>query len=316
MRKLGGVALDLAAAAGLAPAVAAARTRRVTRVQTPVQSASPDARIVKESYVRLYAPLPAADGPHPAACDWIGYLRFRSATGPRIAWKADAIFVTMPGIFAGASSVDQFARNVVRAALAIHRHVEVWTLDRRSNCLEDHGGVQYAARHHDPKLAFDYYFHGAVLPPPRRGRRRVEAEQRSHRAGELGDRPLDGEGAGGRAAEASRAPPRPSALTLSVRSARRGTGLVAHPVFKTGRAGQPPAWKVRFLRRVVAGNHGFVGDAREGVLPHDLLDPVGGVAAPSSRDLGPGHRASPGWRDRRAASSRIRSTPVGLMSAP
>jgi len=26
---------------------------------------------------------------------------------------------------------------------------------------------------------------------------------------------------------------------------------VAHPVFKTGRAGQPPAWKVRFLRRVV-----------------------------------------------------------------
>ena len=24
------------------------------------------------------------------------------------------------------------------------------------------------------------------------------------------------------------------------------------PVFKTGRAGQPPAWKVRFLRRVVA----------------------------------------------------------------
>jgi hypothetical protein len=27
---------------------------------------------------------------------------------------------------------------------------------------------------------------------------------------------------------------------------------VARPVFKTGRAGQPPAWKVRFLRRVVA----------------------------------------------------------------
>ena len=38
---------------------------------------------------------------------------------------------------------------------------------------------------------------------------------------------------------------------------RRGTGLVAHPVFKTGRAGQPPAWKVRFLRRVVAVNQGF-----------------------------------------------------------
>jgi len=32
-----------------------------------------------------------------------------------------------------------------------------------------------------------------------------------------------------------------------------GSGA-AHPVFKTGMAGQPPAWKVRFLRRVVTGN--------------------------------------------------------------
>ena len=35
------------------------------------------------------------------------------------------------------------------------------------------------------------------------------------------------------------------------RRARRGTGLVADPVFKTGRASQPGAWKVRFLRRLV-----------------------------------------------------------------
>ena len=33
----------------------------------------------------------------------------------------------------------------------------------------------------------------------------------------------------------------------------QGVRIWAHPVFKTGRAGQPPAWKVRFLRRVVAG---------------------------------------------------------------
>jgi hypothetical protein len=111
--------------------------------------------------VRLYAPLPPADGARPPACDWIGYLRFRSARGPRTARKADAIFVTMPGIFAGASSLEEFARNVVRAGARRHRHVEVWTLDRRSNCLEDHWGVQVAARNHDPKLAFDYYFHGA-----------------------------------------------------------------------------------------------------------------------------------------------------------
>jgi hypothetical protein len=154
VRRLVGIAILL----GILAAPAAARSRR----ETPVRSASPDARIVKESYVQLYDPLPSADGPHPTACDWIGYLRFRSASGPRIAWKADAIFVTMPGIFAGSGSLDQFARNVVRAALRRHRHVEVWTLDRRSNCLEDHWGVEVGARQHNPKLAFDYYFHGAA----------------------------------------------------------------------------------------------------------------------------------------------------------
>ena len=45
----------------------------------------------------------------------------------------------------------------------------------------------------------------------------------------------------------------PALRTAPYDHGRRGTGLVAHPVFKTGRAGQPPAWKVRFLRRVVAG---------------------------------------------------------------
>jgi hypothetical protein len=41
------------------------------------------------------------------------------------------------------------------------------------------------------------------------------------------------------------------AWTRAYRAQRSGRGLVAHPVFKTGRAGQPPAWKVRFLRRSV-----------------------------------------------------------------
>jgi hypothetical protein len=148
----------LAPVAGGAP-----RHRRpVTRIETTVRSAAPDRRIVRESYVRLRAPLPASDGPRPAACDWISYLRFRSTHGPRAAYRADAVFVTMPGIFAGASMLDQFARNTVRAAAARGRHVEVWTLDRRSNCLEDHHGTAAAARHHDPKIAFDYYFHGGA----------------------------------------------------------------------------------------------------------------------------------------------------------
>src|SRR3954453_20774380 len=40
-------------------------------------------------------------------------------------------------------------------------------------------------------------------------------------------------------------------------AARSGRGLVAHPVFKTGRAWQPHAWKVRFLRRSVAADPYF-----------------------------------------------------------
>jgi hypothetical protein len=162
-------ALTLALCASLcvltapAPAAAAKKKPHPNRVVVNVKSGAPDARRVKESWVNLRAPLPPEAGDHPAACDWISYLRFRDAGGPRNAKKADAIFVTMPGIFAGASSLDQFARNTVRRAHKRHRHVEVWTLDRRSNCLEDHYGNQVAARRHDAKIAFDYYYHGASV---------------------------------------------------------------------------------------------------------------------------------------------------------
>src|SRR5436305_6298038 len=154
---LGAALALLLAAPGTAPAAAPKKRR----VETVVHSHAPDARQVKESYVHLYAPLPAGDGARPPACDWIGYLRFRDAHGPKVAKKADAVFVTMPGIFAGASMLDQFARNTVRHAAKRHRHVEVWTLDRRSNCLEDHWGSTYAARKHDYRIGLDYYYHGA-----------------------------------------------------------------------------------------------------------------------------------------------------------
>ena len=47
------------------------------------------------------------------------------------------------------------------------------------------------------------------------------------------------------------------------------------PVFKTGRAGQPPAWKVRFLRRVVA--RGALPTRTEGT-PARARDAPGGVS--------------------------------------
>jgi hypothetical protein len=138
--------------AGAKPPRPGDRTERV------VHSTAPDADVVKESYVHLYKPLPPAAGDHPARCDWIGYLRFRHAGGPRDPSHADAVFVSMPGIFAGSSMHDQVARNVVRRAAKGGEDVEYWALDRRSNCLEDHRGTEAAAERKDPSVAFDYYW--------------------------------------------------------------------------------------------------------------------------------------------------------------
>ena len=129
-------------------------------IERPVRSEAADAGKVAESYVRVYTPLPESAGEHPPRCDWIGYLRFRSPAGPRRAAAADAVLVSMPGIFPGASMHDQLARNVVRRAAKRDRHVEYWALDRRSNCLEDHRGVRAADRAEESEIAFDYYWRG------------------------------------------------------------------------------------------------------------------------------------------------------------
>ncbi|MGH2836757.1 MAG: hypothetical protein ACRDJY_00230 [Thermoleophilaceae bacterium] len=115
---------------------------------------------MKESYVRLHAPMPESSPEHSEACDWISYLRFRHVDGPRRSSRADAVLTLMPGIFAGAGSFDQVARNTVRRAAKRGRMVEVWGIDRRSNCLEDHRGVRAGVETGDPRVSFGYYFEG------------------------------------------------------------------------------------------------------------------------------------------------------------
>jgi hypothetical protein len=145
---------------GASPA-AAASDREVT--ETPVRSGAPDAGIVKESYVSIRDPLPEDAGPHPEACDSIGYLRFRHQKGPRSPRRADAVIALMPGFLGGASTFDPLARNVIRDAARRGKHVELWGLDRRANCLEDHTGVHAAAEAKDPTLAYDYYWGDAEV---------------------------------------------------------------------------------------------------------------------------------------------------------
>ena len=133
------------------------------RTETPIRSSAPDAARVSESYVSLYEPLPAEDGPRPAACDRIGYLRFRDAHGPANPADADAIFVAQPGIFEGAGALDQVARNTIAAAAEKGYDVEFWALNRRSNCLTETFGDEAAAAAHDPRLALGYYYEGKRL---------------------------------------------------------------------------------------------------------------------------------------------------------
>ena len=158
-------ALSIAIAAALLaalPAGAAAQSppKPGTVVQKKVKSQAPNKRQVKEYFVRVYDPLPAEVGEHPPACDWLQYLRFRHADGPREAKAADAVFVMIPGFLGGATSFDQIARNTVRRAAQADRHVEYWALDRRANCVEDNRGLRAAARAKDATVAFDYYWGG------------------------------------------------------------------------------------------------------------------------------------------------------------
>jgi hypothetical protein len=131
--------------------------REAGRSETPVPSGSP-VTDVSESVVRVRVPLPASAGPHPEACDWLSYLRFRHKDGPADAARADKILVAQPGILEGAGAFDSVARNTVSAAARSGRHIEFWALDRRSNCLEDRTGIEAGLKAKDVHLAVDYYY--------------------------------------------------------------------------------------------------------------------------------------------------------------
>jgi hypothetical protein len=160
---MSGRGLTGTAAALTALALTTGSAAAASRTEHRVRSAALDAGRVAESYVRIRAPLPSSARAHPAACDSLGYLRFRDPNGPRRAADADAIVTAMPGFLSGAAPLDQLARNFVRRMSDRGKHVEFWALDRRANCLEDHRGIDAAARAHDPKVAYDYYWGGKAI---------------------------------------------------------------------------------------------------------------------------------------------------------
>jgi hypothetical protein len=156
-------ALAVAAALATAPAAGAGAPQPGDVVEKKVRSEAPGHKRVRESLVRIFDPLPPEVGEHPAACDWIEYLRFRHRNGPSEARNADAVIVIIPGFLGGAASFDQLARNTVRSAAERGRKIEYWALDRRANCLEDDTGMRAAARAGDATIAWDYYWGGAAV---------------------------------------------------------------------------------------------------------------------------------------------------------
>src|SRR4051794_15097033 len=127
------------------------------RTEMPVVTNSP-VTSVAESVVRVKIPLPDSAGPHPAECDWLSYLRFRDVKGPAKSKDADRILIAQPGILEGAGAFDSVARNTIAQAAAQGRHIEFWALDRRSNCLEDHTGLDAGRIARNAHVAVDYYY--------------------------------------------------------------------------------------------------------------------------------------------------------------
>ncbi|TDD62636.1 hypothetical protein E1263_02660 [Kribbella antibiotica] len=117
---------------------------------------------IQVSHVSLTSPLPNAN-PHPAACDAIGYLRYRDTAGPADPQQADSVVVSQQGTFGNAYNSDSVARNTVRSAIAAGKHLEYWSLARRGNCLNDDTGINAALRARDYRVALNYYYRGTTI---------------------------------------------------------------------------------------------------------------------------------------------------------
>ncbi|MCG8314486.1 MAG: hypothetical protein MI976_14860 [Pseudomonadales bacterium] len=118
--------------------------------------------VVDINLVTLPATEAAPEGA-PDACNNLNILRIKSKFGPQDAEQADAVFLMVPGVLEGANAFEFMGRQMVYMAQQEQgRFIEVWGMDRRSNCLEDLTGVQLAEQTDDIELGInqviDYYY--------------------------------------------------------------------------------------------------------------------------------------------------------------
>ncbi len=103
-------------------------------------------------------PNPLANVDTPAELNFARALVYRDRG--RGSEEIDQVVLCMPGFLGGANDFDYLARRLI--ARTSGRTV-VWAIDRRSNALEDHHGLDLAEKERNPDLAKAYYFEGAEV---------------------------------------------------------------------------------------------------------------------------------------------------------
>ncbi len=74
--------------------------------------------------------------------------------------QIEQVVLCMPGFLGGANDFDYLARRMIART---EGRTAVWAVDRRSNALEDHVGLDRAERERNPDVAKAYYFQGAEI---------------------------------------------------------------------------------------------------------------------------------------------------------
>ncbi|WP_206071424.1 hypothetical protein [Antrihabitans stalactiti] len=115
------------------------------------------------SVVSYRLPLAADAPPHPSDCDRTGFLRYRPADGPANSRDAEHVVVQEQGLGGGATNSDSVATNTVRSAMRLGHNIEFWALARRSQCLDETTGFDFALRSGNYLDAVDYYFNGKEI---------------------------------------------------------------------------------------------------------------------------------------------------------
>lgn len=104
----------------------------------------------------------------PAGCNDVRFLRFKARDAVDDAAQADAAMLLLPGVLEGANGFEYLGRQLVyMAKTQRNKNIEIWAMDRRSNCLEDLRGFQHAELAQTVEEAEDlvlgYYYEGLAL---------------------------------------------------------------------------------------------------------------------------------------------------------